>query len=801
MITSKPTHVISQVFDHLGDKRSAVREDIINIITFALLTFPSYEFDLKTIAATVVPTLVDPKRRVRQAALECVAVLAAFMGPSKAAPLIRSIELLESHFEKGTGVLHAVQARLSRRQLPRITSDGLIEYSVHIPYPAGRFSVNHQNSKKLWIRCGLDTGWIRLVDLSSSNSFPNSPSYRASPVSIYGTSIMQNYNDNNIADKDAHPERRSSRNQNNRSNIRSRSEENERQNEVKNFDRSRTELDLKGILSREPSAKDTKYRRDFDTVSNIEEEEDSKEVSKEDSELPRLIGTKSQASTASSSATRDSGISLNDLKLLEDHTPPIHQRRTPKKLELISVNDLPVKGTALPLTNRRHSISSNKSGKSNRDSDDSFGFAESRKTLCPFLSKISRFKSEESVSTNSTPFSRTSTQSNSYDYDDDFTSDESELFGKIRNSRIPIKRNSSLRRKKSVMKNYINFKNEITIPINGHGSNRIVVGEPLPKASETLFLRPPCSEIIRSRSPSLEPKISTPSLPSSSKIEQFSDGNKVSSPLTLNNNNTLIPTIHNNQRKSASSTTSSSLSTTLLPSNHSLKTPITHKSPIEGYPSYKVPHPNPNGLLRITLGELASNDWETNINGLVDAYRMVVYHSELLHSDVKEVTSAILKQVKNLRSQVCRLAVLVLGEYFQKLKKNMETDLEKTAGTLISKTGETNRFLPYSIERLGCSKALSGVKDLTDKLIPAIAKLSQDGSQDARLYAKSGLRILIEHPDFDRILKKNVTPNNLRNVEKIVDGIRHPNSKRSSIGKLNSRNLRSNASRSSRQTV
>jgi hypothetical protein len=34
---------------------------------YALLTFPSYEFDLKNIAATVVPTLVDPKRRVRQA--------------------------------------------------------------------------------------------------------------------------------------------------------------------------------------------------------------------------------------------------------------------------------------------------------------------------------------------------------------------------------------------------------------------------------------------------------------------------------------------------------------------------------------------------------------------------------------------------------------------------------------------------------------------------------------------------------------------------------------------------------------
>lgn len=86
----------------------------------------------------MVPTLVDPKRRVRQASQECVAILAAFMGPTKAAPLIRSIELLESHFERGSGVLNAVQARLSRRQLPRITQDGLVEYSLQIPTSAIR---------------------------------------------------------------------------------------------------------------------------------------------------------------------------------------------------------------------------------------------------------------------------------------------------------------------------------------------------------------------------------------------------------------------------------------------------------------------------------------------------------------------------------------------------------------------------------------------------------------------------------------------------------------------------------------
>ena len=140
-----------------------VREDVLNVVVFALLTFPSYEFDLKNIAATVVPTLVDPKRRVRQASQECVAILAAFMGPSKAAPLIRSIELLETHFERGQGVLNAVQARLSRRQLPRITHDGLVEYSLQIPAsalrrveataPSGRPTTPVQ-------RYGADVDWI-----------------------------------------------------------------------------------------------------------------------------------------------------------------------------------------------------------------------------------------------------------------------------------------------------------------------------------------------------------------------------------------------------------------------------------------------------------------------------------------------------------------------------------------------------------------------------------------------------------------------------------------------------------------
>ncbi len=68
----------------------------------------------------------------------------------------RSIELLEKHYEKGSGVLDAVQTRLSRRQLPRVTEEGLVEYSLQIPSSAVRGSAaSHQPESY-----GADIDWI-----------------------------------------------------------------------------------------------------------------------------------------------------------------------------------------------------------------------------------------------------------------------------------------------------------------------------------------------------------------------------------------------------------------------------------------------------------------------------------------------------------------------------------------------------------------------------------------------------------------------------------------------------------------
>ena len=169
--------------------------------------------------------------------------------------------------------------------------------------------------------------------------------------------------------------------------------------------------------------------------------------------------------------------------------------------------------------------------------------------------------------------------------------------------------------------------------------------------------------------------------------------------------------------------------------------------------------------------------------------------------------------------QVCRTAVMVVGEMFHHLKKSMESDMEKVMLPLILKSGDTNKFLredcnvaldaivensspqklilivtaefvyhkspvvrttvsrllAYTVERMGVHKALSGGKDITDKLLPAIAKLAQDGSPDARNYAKSSLhRMLHEHSDFEKILKKSLTPNTMRNLEKIIEALKNP---------------------------
>ena len=73
-----------------------MREDIVNFIIFALLTFPSDAFDFDSMIKMMGPLFLDPKRRVRQACLEAISIMAQCMGPARVKVLYETVASIDT---------------------------------------------------------------------------------------------------------------------------------------------------------------------------------------------------------------------------------------------------------------------------------------------------------------------------------------------------------------------------------------------------------------------------------------------------------------------------------------------------------------------------------------------------------------------------------------------------------------------------------------------------------------------------------------------------------------------------------
>lgn len=157
-----PRPVLDALLPSLRHKSSRVREETLNVIISALLTYPRYEFDLSAIVQSTAPALIDHKQRVRQAGLELFAVLASSLGSGNLTPLVAAVTQVERVFEiqmggigGQAGVMAAVQARLARRQLPRINAEGLVEHANPVPISSASSTASHRPSVT-----GADIDWI-----------------------------------------------------------------------------------------------------------------------------------------------------------------------------------------------------------------------------------------------------------------------------------------------------------------------------------------------------------------------------------------------------------------------------------------------------------------------------------------------------------------------------------------------------------------------------------------------------------------------------------------------------------------
>ncbi|CAI4224829.1 unnamed protein product [Auanema sp. JU1783] len=124
----QPKSVIGALSVFLENRNSRIREEVVNIITSALMVISATKINFTAIINILVPMLLDPKRRVRLAAFEQISVVAYLMN-GKVDSLLKAIREAEQK-SSCTGLTTAVQARIRRHLLPRIRYDGLIEYST-----------------------------------------------------------------------------------------------------------------------------------------------------------------------------------------------------------------------------------------------------------------------------------------------------------------------------------------------------------------------------------------------------------------------------------------------------------------------------------------------------------------------------------------------------------------------------------------------------------------------------------------------------------------------------------------------
>ena len=124
--------------DFLQVRSSKFRENALQMVIFALLTFPSTYFDVANCVERTAKAALDRKKRVRQAALDVLAVLGQISSPKNVIDVVSKV----AEFRKdGINLLAAVKARLARKQLPLVTADGEVQYALKIPTASNNGSV------------------------------------------------------------------------------------------------------------------------------------------------------------------------------------------------------------------------------------------------------------------------------------------------------------------------------------------------------------------------------------------------------------------------------------------------------------------------------------------------------------------------------------------------------------------------------------------------------------------------------------------------------------------------------------
>ncbi|CAF3568864.1 unnamed protein product [Rotaria socialis] len=225
---------------------------------------------------------------------------------------------------------------------------------------------------------------------------------------------------------------------------------------------------------------------------------------------------------------------------------------------------------------------------------------------------------------------------------------------------------------------------------------------------------------------------------------------------------------------------------------------------------------NPEGVYREAMESVANDDWERKCSGLSLIQRLIAQYPDIITQNLHQVVLVLIQEVKNLRSQVARIALSTFSDMFKHLKRNMDIELDITVKAIMQKSAESNEFFRTDVEKclqimvenvtlqkalqaliaggashrnpavrktsakyiyivcekLGSNKILSGARDITERVLQVAATFASDGPPEIRWYGKKIYHMLMSFDELDSLMKHYLNPTVYSHMCEILDTIR-----------------------------
>ncbi|KAG9266313.1 TOG array regulator of axonemal microtubules protein 1-like [Astyanax mexicanus] len=106
----------------------------------------------------------------------------------------------------------------------------------------------------------------------------------------------------------------------------------------------------------------------------------------------------------------------------------------------------------------------------------------------------------------------------------------------------------------------------------------------------------------------------------------------------------------------------------------------------------------PEEALGQALCFLQDEEWERKTEGLRLVRALAKHHADVVLPELHYITTAVIAEVKNLRSIVSRGAITTMAHLFTHLRREMDSEVEGAARSLLHKAGETSLFIRQGVE-------------------------------------------------------------------------------------------------------